>query len=231
MDSLLTPKTGDEFLASFIPKAQRLAHLGLVNSLAQVALKITSPGVPDFYQGCEGWNLSLVDPDNRALVDWSAKETAAASAGDMAWRGLLRNWKDGRVKVRLTQNLLGFRRQHLQLFQSGDYQPLMAEGRFAARLVVFARQHEREALLVVVPRLTAALGCPPMGLVWEDTALVLPPTDSEWRDVLTGRDWRPGTIPIAELLSDLPLAILWSETKRASEEFSSNASGNLQRKW
>jgi (1->4)-alpha-D-glucan 1-alpha-D-glucosylmutase len=65
VNAVLTPETGDEFLTSFGPKAQRLAHLGLVNSLAQVALKITSPGVPDFYQGCEGWNVSLVDPDNR----------------------------------------------------------------------------------------------------------------------------------------------------------------------
>jgi (1->4)-alpha-D-glucan 1-alpha-D-glucosylmutase len=207
---MLTPGTGDEFLASFEPKAQRLAHLGLVNTLAQVALKITSPGVPDFYQGCEGWNLSLVDPDNRGLVDWGAKETAAAAAREMGWRGLLRNWKDGGVKVRLTHELLRFRRQHLALFQSGNYQPLTAQGRFADRLIVFARRFEREALFVVVPRLTASLGCPPIGLVWEDTA-VTPPSfaDREWRDVLTGRDWRVREpIPVAELLSDLPLSIL-----------------------
>ena len=212
MDSLLTPETGEEFLASIGPKAQRLAHLGLVNSLAQVALKITSPGVPDFYQGSEGWNVSLVDPDNRALIDWRARETAAAAAQEMVWRGLLRNWKDGRVKVRLTHDLLRFRRQHLALFQAGDYQPLMAEGRFADRLVIFERRHQREALFVVVPRMTAALGCPPLGLLWEDTAVTIPPANSEWRDVMTGRERRAGTVPIAELFSDLPLSILSGET-------------------
>jgi (1->4)-alpha-D-glucan 1-alpha-D-glucosylmutase len=86
----------------------------------------------------------------------------------------------------------------------------MAQARFADRLVVFTRRCEREALFVVVPRLTASLGCPPIGLVWEDTAVTLPSfAEGEWRDVLTGREWRAGDpIPVAELLSDLPLSIL-----------------------
>jgi (1->4)-alpha-D-glucan 1-alpha-D-glucosylmutase len=209
MNGLLTPETGDEFLASFGPKAQRLAHLGLVNSLAQVTLKITSPGVPDFYQGCEGWNLSLVDPDNRGLIDWSEKEKCAAAARQTSWRGLLRNWKDGGIKVRLTEVLLDFRRQHLPLFQQGDYEPLTAQGRSADRLVVFARRHERDAVFVVAPRLTAALGCPPIGLVWEDTSIWIPPAHGAWSDVFTGREWPAGqSVPVAELLSDLPLAVL-----------------------
>src|SRR5688572_30541762 len=92
--------------------------------------------------------------------------------------------------------------------------PILAQGRFADRLIVFARRYEREALFVVVPRLTASLGCPPIGLVWEDTA-VTPPSfaQGEWRDVLTGRDWRVREpIPVAELLSDLPLSILAAKT-------------------
>lgn len=211
MDGVLTPETGDEFLASFGPKAQRLSHLGLVNTLAQVALKICSPGVPDFYQGCEGWNLSLVDPDNRRLIDWDNLEQFSSAAFSRSWRDLLRGWKDGGVKARVTHDLLRFRRDHLRVFQEGDYAPLLPSGRFADRLVVFARRQEQGALLVLVPRLTASLGCPPIGLVWEDTAVNVPAARPAWRDVLTGREW-PGSnpVPLAELFSDLPLAILWS---------------------
>ncbi len=211
VDGLLAPATGGEFLASFVPRAQRLAHLGLVNSLAQVVLKATSPGVPDFYQGCELWNLSLVDPDNRGLVGWDRIEQLAAQAQSATWRDLLRRWKSGEIKLRLTQELLRFRREHLAIFQSGSYEPLAAEGRFADRVVAFARRHEQTGVVVVVPRLTAALGCPPVGLVWEDTAVTLPATRGSWRDVLTGAEWSGGgsqSVPLAELLQQLPFAVL-----------------------
>jgi (1->4)-alpha-D-glucan 1-alpha-D-glucosylmutase len=211
VDAILTPDSGDEFLASIGPKAQRLAHLGLVNTLAQVALKIASPGVPDFYQGCELWNLSLVDPDNRAVIDWSGTESFAAAVRQKSWHELLRDWKDGGVKLRLTEELLRFRRGHAAIFQRGDYEPIFAAGRFADRLVAFARRHEHQAMLVIVPRLTAALGCPPLGLVWEDTAVPFPSGRSAWRDVLTGREWPArGQVMMAELLAEFPLAVLES---------------------
>lgn len=210
VDSLLTPGTGGEFLASFAPKAQRLAYLGLVNSLAQVVLKITSPGVPDVYQGCESWNLSLVDPDNRGLVGWEQAEKLAAEARAASWRELLRRWKSGAVKLRVTSELLRFRREQPALFQSGSYEPLAAEGRFADRLIGFSRSHAHASVVVFVPRLSAALGCPPVGLVWEDTAVTLPARRG-WRDVLTGAEWGTGaarTLPVAELFQHLPLAVL-----------------------
>jgi (1->4)-alpha-D-glucan 1-alpha-D-glucosylmutase len=181
----------------------------MVNSLAQLALKITSPGVPDFYQGCEGWNFSLVDPDNRGLIDWNERESFASETGEMPWRDLLRRWKDGAIKVRLTRALLTFRREHLGVFQQGNYAPLAANGHFADRLVIFSRKHENEALVVIVPRLTAALGCPPLGLVWEDTAIELPATRGVWRDVLTGREFLGAhRAPVAEIFGELPLAVL-----------------------
>lgn len=210
VDALLTPEKGGAFLASFGPKAQRLAHLGLVNTLAQVALKITAPGVPDFYQGCELWNLSLVDPDNRGLVEWSWPEQLAASVRSAPWHELLRHWKDGGVKLRLTAELLRFRREHLALFQMGNYEPMDARGVFAERLVVFGRHYAGDTLVVVVPRLTSALGCPPIGLVWEDTMVELPPRRDRWREVLTGREWSGATLALAELFSELPLAVLWA---------------------
>lgn len=211
IDALLSPESGRAFLASFKPKAQRLAHLGLANSLAQVVLKSTSPGVPDFYQGCEGWNLSLVDPDNRRLVDWAAEEQALAKASEASWLELLRGWRDGGIKRRLTMDLLRFRRDHLALFQHGDYEPLAAAGRFADKVLAFRRAAGGEALLVVVPRLTAAVGAPPVGLAWEDTALTLPAARQPWRDVLTGETWAPGEPrALGDLFKALPLAVLHS---------------------
>ena len=211
VNGLLTPESGKEFLASFRPKAQRLAHLGLVNSLAQVALKIMSPGVPDFYQGCETWSLTLVDPDNRGLVAWEEREKLVATVCDISWRELLRQWATGAIKFRLTAELLRFRREHLAVFQQGSYEPLAATGRFADRLIGFCRRHERDVVVVLVPRLTATLGCPPLGLVWEDTAVTLPAARGGWCDVTTGREW-PATagdpLAVAELFGELPLVVL-----------------------
>jgi (1->4)-alpha-D-glucan 1-alpha-D-glucosylmutase len=214
VDILLTPATGHDFLASFAPRAQRLAHLGMVNSLAQVVLKTTSPGVPDFYQGCELWNLSLVDPDNRQLVDWTSRAEFAAAVAEMPWRELLRHWQDGGVKLRLTQELLRFRNAQIALFQRGDYEPVELQGRFADRLVAFRRRLGDAMLVVVVPRLTSSLGCPPLGLVWEDTFLPLPSGGGCWREILTQREFSGANVEIAELFSELPLAVLWAHSDR-----------------
>lgn len=208
VDAILSPGVGRAFLASFRTKAQRIARLGLVNSLAQVVLKITSPGVPDFYQGCEGWSLTLVDPDNRQLVNWSEAERVAGEVNDASWIELLQGWKDGRIKVRLTRELLRFRRAHLPLFQEGDYEPLAATGMFAENVLAFRRRFAGSTVLVLVPRLTSSLGAPPVGLVWEDTALRLPEA-AGWRDVLTGAEWRGGqTIRLSSIFGALPLAVL-----------------------
>jgi (1->4)-alpha-D-glucan 1-alpha-D-glucosylmutase len=213
VDAILTPSVGGDFLRSFEPKALRLAHLGVPNSLAQVALKITTPGVPDFYQGSEQWNLSLVDPDNRQLIDWAPFDQCATSAAEASWRELLQRWPDGRVKLRLTTDLLRFRREHVDLFQQGDYSPIEATGTHADRVVAFSRRHGATAIVVVVPRQTARLGAPPLGLVWEDTAVPLPGAVAAWRDVLSGADWRAGEpVPLAELLNELPIAVLFCKT-------------------
>jgi (1->4)-alpha-D-glucan 1-alpha-D-glucosylmutase len=136
-------------------------------------------------------------------------QKTAATTGETSWRTLLRKWRDGGIKLRITRELLSFRRARLALFQRGDYEPLEATGRFADRLVAFTRRCDGHALIVVVPRLTAQLGCPPIGLVWEDTAMKLPPARTAWRDVLTGREWPADTtVALAELFGDLPLVVL-----------------------
>ncbi|HVU35594.1 MAG TPA: malto-oligosyltrehalose synthase [Opitutaceae bacterium] len=209
-DAVLTPDRSADFLASFAPQALRVAHLGMINSLAQLVLKITTPGVPDFYQGSELWTLTLVDPDNRHLVDWAPLESMAESLGERPWRELLRDWRSGAVKLRTMAELLRFRRAHAALFQLGEYVPIEPAGRFLDRVVAFRRQHERAAIITVVPRLTATLGCPPLGLVWEDTTIDLPEARGAWRDILTGAEFPAGgAAPVSELFRELPFAVLF----------------------
>jgi (1->4)-alpha-D-glucan 1-alpha-D-glucosylmutase len=207
--AVLSPETGASFLASFQPKAERLAHLGVTNALAQLALKVTSPGVPDFYQGCEWWNLTLVDPDNRGVIDWSGRDEVLAQARAASWHELLRRWRDGAIKLRLTADLLRFRAEHRALFRDGEYVPVAATGRFADRLVIFERRTAEAAAVVVVPRLTAMLGVPPLGLVWEDTMVALPNRRGGWHGVLAPGEWAGGKpAAVAELFGELPLALL-----------------------
>jgi (1->4)-alpha-D-glucan 1-alpha-D-glucosylmutase len=207
VDAILTPASGADFLASFGPKALRVAQLGVINSLAQLVLKITTPGVPDFYQGSELWNLTLVDPDNRHLIDWGPREPVLTAASATPWRELLRRWPDGAIKLRITAELLRFRRENAELFQDGDYVRAETRGRFADRVVAFTRTRGERSVLVVCPRQSAALGCPPLGLVWEDTSIA-PAAGQRWRDVLTGAEIAGGNLLAADLFRELPVAVL-----------------------
>lgn len=209
LDRILDPATGRIFLESFRPKARRLARLGMVNSLTQVTLKITSPGVPDFYQGTELWDLSLVDPDNRRPVDFESRRRLADEAEKTSWRTLLAQWEDGAVKLRLVQTLLRFRAAHADLFRSGEYQPWESRGRFAANVIAFARSSESERVLVLVPRLTSQLGCPPLGLVWDDTAIGTGAHAAVWKDVISGRELAGGDgLKCADVFAEMPVAVL-----------------------
>ncbi|HEX7888099.1 MAG TPA: malto-oligosyltrehalose synthase [Ramlibacter sp.] len=144
----------------------RIAPFGFRNSLAQLALKFTAPGVPDVYQGCELWNFSLVDPDNRRPVDFAALAHGLEglealyrqrwpSTGD--WQALHRDAADGRIKQLVTWRLLKLRRERSNLFHNAGYLPLTVEGEAAEHALAYARIHERDAVLVVVARLTSTL--------------------------------------------------------------------------
>ena len=144
----------------------RIAPFGFRNSLAQVVLKLTAPGVPDLYQGCEQWNFSLVDPDNRRPVDYPALARSLEEVSGLYrqgwpaaqhWRELQEHAADGRIKQLVTWRLLRLRRDHSPLFRAGSYLQLAVEGPAAEHAVAFARVHEREAILVVVARLTYTL--------------------------------------------------------------------------
>jgi (1->4)-alpha-D-glucan 1-alpha-D-glucosylmutase len=184
----------------------RIVPAGIRNSLAQTVLRLTLPGVPDLYQGTEFWDFSLVDPDNRRPVDFGARVDALTDGADLV--SLLSEWHDGRIKQAVIARLLCFRRQHAALFAEGDYEPLLVSGGKADQLIAFCRRHRGEALIVAVPRLTAALETA-VGAAWQDTRVALP--EVEATDLLRPRKIQIGETSAAALLLDrLPLAVLYA---------------------
>ncbi len=190
----LLPESGrSPFLSDLLALQRRVAFFGRFNSLSQVLLKLTSPGVPDLYQGCELWDYSLVDPDNRRPIDYRRRrevlaelEERIAQAGNDPERGLaglanelLAGAQDGRIKAYVLYQGLNFRRAHKALFGRGDYLALEAAGPHRDHVCAFARCSGDDVVLVVVPRLvvrlTGGVEQPPLGLdVWAKTALLLP---------------------------------------------------------
>jgi (1->4)-alpha-D-glucan 1-alpha-D-glucosylmutase len=234
VEEMIVGETSKTFWPSFEPLARQVAERGVVNSLAQVVLKIASPGVPDFYQGSELWDLSLVDPDNRRPVDYRQRQTLLdamepwlASEGKPPeerleyLRALLDQWPDGRIKLFITAAALRLRRSGPGLFLEGDYTPLYASGAQADQAVAFTRRHGDSAIIAIVPRLFATLGKGwPVGKeVWKDTRLVFPEgwSASTFYNVLTGErcaiERREGItqIFVGDLLSSLPVALLINE--------------------
>ena len=177
------------FLDSFRAFAARIARLGVLNSLAQTLLKLTVPGVPDFYQGTELWDLSLVDPDNRRPIDYDVRralmtELANPTPAPGAIPALLERWKDGRVKLALISRTLALRQAHPDLFAEGGYEALEVGGARENHLCAFARRCGGKSVVVAVPRLVAALDARPG---WDDTVVRLPPAAApRWRNVLSG---------------------------------------------
>ncbi|MCF7789835.1 MAG: malto-oligosyltrehalose synthase [Prosthecobacter sp.] len=200
----------NRFLDNFKLLADRVAQLGMVNSLAQTVLKAAVPGMPDFYQGTELWDFSLVDPDNRRLVDYEARRVALSSLAGAEPSVLLSEWRDGRIKLHLTHKLLHFRRDHPALFMQGGFTSLTATGAFGDSCIAFLRRFEDHALLLIVPRLSARLGFPPVGGVWRDTVVEWPEAlhGRQMRDLFTGVEYTAGTSPLAlaDALRVLPFA-------------------------
>jgi (1->4)-alpha-D-glucan 1-alpha-D-glucosylmutase len=184
-------------LAAFVAP---LVAPGRLTSLAQTLVKITAPGVPDFYQGTELWDLSLVDPDNRRPVDYEQRRRLLAAASDLSPEQALARMDEGLPKLWLIRSALCARRRRPEAFGAGEaarYRPLTAAGARAEHVVAFARGDQ---VVTVVPRL-----CLKLQGAWEDTALALPP--GRWVSALTG-DTSDGRVRLAELLARFPVALL-----------------------
>jgi len=189
-----------------------VTRLGVENSLVQVVLKFTSPGMPDIYQGCELWDLSLVDPDNRRPVDFEARRQAlcpilqtAAERSQAAMRHLLDHWRDGRIKLAITALLLSLRKQQEALFARGSYEALTITGKKSEFSLGFNRAAGDAGIAVLIARYPGLREADPD---WGDAAATLPV--GSWTDVFTGRCFEGGdrALPLAEIFSALPAAVL-----------------------
>jgi (1->4)-alpha-D-glucan 1-alpha-D-glucosylmutase len=150
---ILDRERSRRFIGSFGAFAARISLMGALNSLVQVVLKATMPGVPDFYQGTELWDLSLVDPDNRRPVDFPARERALQSLPEQAdWGALAQAWPNGGIKLALTARLLALRRRLPHVLAHGDYRPLAVKGPHRDEIVAYARGHGGDAVIVIVAR-------------------------------------------------------------------------------
>ncbi|GIV88759.1 MAG: maltooligosyl trehalose synthase [Chloroflexus sp.] len=229
---ILDPRRSRRFLDSLDAFAHRIAFFGRWNSLTQTIVRLTTPGVPDLYQGCELWDFSLVDPDNRRPVDFQRRvalladlraRQAACEKAALADE-LLASAADGRIKLYTIATALDLRRQRPELFSAGEYLPLTASGPAAEHVIAFARRHPSAGeAITVAPRLTARLSngreLPPIGALWGETWLPLPQSTpgSRYRNLFTGErlvvteySAAPG-LALAEILRRWPIALLVRE--------------------
>ena len=223
-EKILARSKANEFLKDLIPFCRRVSHYGILNSLSQTLLKITSPGVPDFYQGSELWDLSLVDPDNRRPVDFEKRRAMLAGIREQddadigrLVQDLLAAREDGRIKLFLIYRALKAKKANREIFRAGAYLPLEPAGRFRSHVIAFAWRYEQQWALVVAPRFFSHLvqeGGFPLGRqVWQDTEVIMPDgAPAAWRNVITGEVLSAGkTLSVGDILLSFPVALLMGE--------------------
>ncbi len=225
LKALVAPARGNIFLDDFLKFQRKVALYGMLNGLAQVLVKMTSPGVPDVYQGCDLWDLRLVDPDNRGPVDFTLRaalldEIEKRSKQDPLplARELVQNWHDGRIKLYLIWRILNLRRKYPRVFLDGQFLTMNTAGRRKANLIAYARRRGNTWIMTVVPRWLARSKAPPdlSGLhgFWLGSHIALPRNaPRSWLNVLTGETVetsrrRAPTLPLPEVFRNLPVAVL-----------------------
>src|SRR6266481_2320619 len=226
--SLLKPGGGNAFLRDFAAFQRSIGQRGMVNGLTQALLKIISPGIPDFYQGSELWDLRLVDPDNRQPVDFAKRVSMLAALKQSAASASLADdlaghWGDGRIKLYAIWKALNFRRERPELFSKGDFVELKTLGPYAEHILAILRYHKREWVLLVAPRwlaraqegrkVDAEVG-------WREAAIQLPASaPALWDNLFTSEkltiaNQRAKSLRVDQLLNHFPVALL-SGGKRA----------------
>lgn len=225
---ILSPE--HNFLSSFLPFFRKTAHYGMFNSLSQLTLKCTCPGIPDIYRGTEMWDLTLVDPDNREPVNFTdlhrtlknLKEHYSLSPAKL-FPSLLQNRQNGNIKLWLTHRLLRYRKENQGLFASGEYIPLKVKGIHKNKILAFARHHKEKWHLTILPFYISSLSestrniCPDE-IDWKNTRVILPeksPTD--WVNVFTGRPYTTSSeVSVSEVFEMAPVGILHADAGRKS---------------
>ncbi len=225
VSAVLKPGVKNSFLRDFDAFQGRIAYYGMINGLSQTLLKIASPGIPDFYQGSELWDLRLVDPDNRQPVNYAKRKSILEkflTAGDVPSSlldELVRNWKDGGIKLYLIWKALHFRKQKAALFSSGEFLEVDSRGPRSEHVQSYARRLKKEWALIVVPRWLARASYPldlrKADRFWKNTEIRLQSgAPASWRCVLTGKNFEVSasagrrSIRLGELLGSFPVAML-----------------------
>ncbi|HEX3544125.1 MAG TPA: malto-oligosyltrehalose synthase [Candidatus Acidoferrum sp.] len=225
--AILDKKENNAFLEDFLSFHRDIAFYGMLNSLSQTLVKITAPGVPDFYQGSEIWDLRLVDPDNRGTVDFGRRVKLLAalkldtSGGKAEFASqLLANWTDGRIKLYLISQALRCRQEFSKLFTYGDFVPAQISGDRSENVTAFFRVLENQQALILAPKWLAASGMEQNSgaqqKFWGNTAIPLPDNMAAgWRHVLTGESVgipgnRDGGLRVSDALKNFPVALLLS---------------------
>ena len=219
VEQILFHEACNPFLEAFVPFAEKIRFFGLFNSLAQVIIKTTAPGMPDFYQGTELLNLTLVDPDNRRAVDFDRRrrmlrelESDPGPTGQNLHPGI----NGEKAKLLVTSRALWTRKKYRELFGRGRYQPLTVIGQYHGHAAAFSRNNDRQWAITVFPRMLSRIipeGKNPINEFWRDTVVELPDdAPTNWRNVFTGK-FTPGTgsLPLNTVLRDFPVALLINE--------------------
>jgi (1->4)-alpha-D-glucan 1-alpha-D-glucosylmutase len=231
VDALLSPSPNNQFLKDFEIFQRKVSYFGMFNALSQAVLKMTCPGIPDFYQGTEVWDFTLVDPDNRKPIDYDLRRSmleklmGAMKMGqsDQASfaRALLENWRDGSVKLYVTFRALNYRRENHQLFMEGAYIPVMGDGNLKEHVCAFVRKKEEKVVLVIVPRFLSHLlnnmNDMPLGKqIWGESRIVIPDEvpGNQFQNIFTGKtiqgvdqNGQKG-LPLSEIFAHFPVAML-----------------------
>jgi (1->4)-alpha-D-glucan 1-alpha-D-glucosylmutase len=229
IETVLNNKQNNQFLKEFRIFEEMISHYGMFNSLSQTLLKIASPGVPDFYQGTELWDFSLVDPDNRRPVDYRMrmemltelkKRESETPLIELA-RGLTEHKEDGMIKLYLTYKALNYRRRKRELFERGEYLPLEVMGEKADNVCAFARRIGAERTIIAAPRFFASLVSNSQGLpmgeeAWGESSLIVSIAEpgATYRniftdEIITARDYKSATVlRLSEVFANFPAAML-----------------------
>jgi (1->4)-alpha-D-glucan 1-alpha-D-glucosylmutase len=203
---MLDRSVSAEFLSSLETLARRVSLLGALNSLSQITLKATMPGMPDFYQGTEFWDLSLVDPDNRRPVDFSERAAVLQKVEWPDWADLAQHWPDGHIKLAWIRHLLQLRAEQADVFTHGGYEPLQVSGPQRDHVIAFARRHGRQAAISAVARSFAPLS--EGGRVWPRAETFEGTLDISGYSVDGGSQSGAAELPLSTLFQHLPAAVL-----------------------
>ncbi len=229
IETIMNNNSENQFLKEFKTFQGKISQYGMFNSLSQTLLKITSPGVPDFYQGTEIWDFSLVDPDNRQPVDYPLRikmfEEIKKRGPGMPLHELARDLtihrENGMIKLYLTYKALNYRKEKKEIFERGEYLPLEVMGKKADNVCAFARRIGNARVIIAVPRFFTKLIPQPTDLpfgeaVWEDSFIIVPIAEPEahYRNIFTdeyiaAQDYKDATaLRLSEVLAHYPLAML-----------------------